>query len=256
MLLEISPTHPALLPLFDPQIANHPMLFATLLDHNPGHAFVDDVAAPTQGMVQTNGRLLFFSQQADQSFFDEGVAHIKQTSHVALIWSATAYPRLQIPPADKTIQRLAFPQHDNTASLARFQRPLPAGLALRPLTKELLERCEWREEIESFCGRLDNFVAHGFGLCLMQGDDILSEAYAPFVGQERIEIGVVTNEAHRGKGYGAITCAALIQTCLERGLAPYWSCDADNTASAHLARKLGFHDEHPYEIRLYRGLPK
>jgi len=76
------------------------------------------------------------------------------------------------------------------------------------------------------------------------------------VGSRQAEIGVITAEAWRGHGYAAATCAQLIRMVRQRGLEPYWSCDADNVASAALARKLGFGPERDYEIRLYRGTSK
>jgi GNAT superfamily N-acetyltransferase len=188
-------------------------------------------------MIRTNESLVFFSRQASQEFFDQGLAHVKQFSHVALIWRPSA-SSLQISKADKTIQRLEFSTYgpDKLSFAGIKNSSLPEGFEFRVIDQDLLERCEWREEIENFCGSLENFLTHGFGVCLMQNNEIISESYAPFVGVHNVEIGAVTREAHRGHGYGAITCAHLIQTCLERGFEPYWSCDADNQASI----KLGF----------------
>lgn len=256
-MFEVSAVQPNLLALFDPEISNNPMLFATLLGHTPGRAFVDDTMNPSQCMVRTNEALIFFSQHASQAFLDQGFDHIKQFSYVALIWRSDSF-LLHIPKADKTIQRLEFSEYDsNNQFLASIKNDsLPAGFDFRVIDRELLERCEWREEIENFCGSLDNFLAHGFGVCLMRDNEIISEAYAPFVGEHNVEIGIVTRETQRGHGYAAITCAHLIQTCGERGLQPYWSCDAGNLGSVSLARKLGFQREREYEIRMYRGTPK
>jgi len=53
--------------------------------------------------------------------------------------------------------------------------PLPEGFEFRALDPGVLARCEWREMIEMACGSLDNFVAHGFGICLMRGEEIVAE---------------------------------------------------------------------------------
>ncbi len=256
-MLEISTTHSNLLSMFDPQISNNPMLFATLLGHAPGRAFVDDAINPSQCMIRTNEALVFFSKQVSQSFFDQGLDHIKQFGHVAIIWrSATS--ALQVPKADKTIQRLDYPEYDsNNQYLANIKNNgAPNGFEFRVIDKNLLEKCEWRKEIENFCGSIENFLVHGFGVCLIRDGEIISESYAPFVGVHTVELGAITRETYRGHGYAAITCSYLIQSCLERGLQPYWSCDADNLASVSLARKLGFQQEREYEIRMYRGSPK
>ena len=111
-------------------------------------------------------------------------------------------------------------------------------------------------DVESYCESLENFLAHGFGVCLVKDGEVVSEAYAPYVTTKNIELATLTKESHRGRGYAAITCAHFIQACQARSLAPYWSCDADNAASAKLARKLGFKNEREYEILMYRGMQK
>lgn len=92
------------------------------------------------------------------------------------------------------------------------------------------------------------------GLCLMQGDEIIVEAYVSSFGDRTAEIGAVTREAYRGRGYASIACAYLIEACEQRGYQPYWSCDADNLASIQVARKLGFRHEQAYQILEYSPL--
>ena len=119
---------------------------------------------------------------------------------------------------------------------------------------DLLARCEWRELVEGAHGSIDAFLEHGIGLCLMREDEILAEAYAPFIGGGVAEVGVVTSEAHRGQGLASIAIAWLAEVLAERGLAMYWSCDTDNEASVRVAGKLGFGPARPFGILLYRQL--
>jgi len=255
-MFEIPATHPSLPALFDAEIPNSPMLFAVLRGHNPGRAFVDEATNPSYCVIRTNEALVFLSQRAPQAFLDQMLTHLRQFSHVGLIWRpATA--RLRPAEATKIIQRREFPDcGSNSETLAGLESRLPDGFGLHLIDRNLLERCEWRPMIENACGSLDNFLAHGLGICLMRGNDIITEAYVPYWGMRQVEIGVVTNEAQRGHGYAAITCAHLIQTCRQRGFEPYWSCDADNKASVTLARKLCFQHDREYEIRMYRGTSK
>jgi GNAT superfamily N-acetyltransferase len=255
-MFEVSATHPSLPALFDAEIPNSPMLFAILLGHNPGRAFVDDVTHPSQAVIRTNEALVFLSQRAHQGFFDQMLAHLRQISHVGLIWRPAPSP-VRPAEATKIIRRLEFPQcGSNSETVAGLQSLLPDGFEIRLIDRSLLERCEWRPMIESACGSLDNFLAHGLGICLMRGNELITEAYAPFWGIREVELGVVTSAAHRGHGYAAITCAHLIQTCRQHGFEPYWSCDADNLASVSLGHKLGFQREREYEMRMYRGTTK
>jgi RimJ/RimL family protein N-acetyltransferase len=122
---------------------------------------------------------------------------------------------------------------------------------VRAIDRELLERCEWRDDMASYCGSLENFLHNDLGLCLMDRDETIVEAYASAFGATYAEIGAITHEPYRGKGYAPIAVAYLIETLEQRGYHAYWSCDIDNPASAQVARKLGFRIERSYEIWEY-----
>jgi RimJ/RimL family protein N-acetyltransferase len=85
----------------------------------------------------------------------------------------------------------------------------------------------------------------------MQGEEIIVKAYVSSFGDRTAEIGAVTRQAYRGRGYAPITCAYLIEACELRGYQAYWSCDADNPASIRVAQKLGFRQEKAYQILEY-----
>jgi RimJ/RimL family protein N-acetyltransferase len=256
-MIEVQATHPNLSALFDRKIPNNPILFATLMGHTPGRAWVDDPDNPSQCVVRVNGSLVFISTGADQAFLEEGFETIKQFSHVVFVWRQ-GESTLQIPKADRILQRLEFTEYDAESQPVAdlIDGGLADGFEIRDIDKELVETLDSREDIENYCGSLENFLAHGFGICLMQNGEIVSEAYAPFVTARNAELATFTRETHRGHGYATKTCAHFLKTCRKRGLEPYWSCDADNLASVGLARKLGFRHEREYEILLYRGAQK
>jgi len=252
-MIEIPIDYQKMAKLFADDIPNRPMLFSILLGHNPGRAVVNEAAHPSQCMIRTNDALVFVSRQVDQEFLGQALAYLRRSGHVGLIW----HPGVQdLDPgkADRIVPRIAFSECTSQGSdLEKIEVNLPAGFELRSLDLELLQRCEWKPAIQAACGSLDNFLAHGFGVCLMNDDEIISEAYAPFWGEAEVEIGVVTHADHQVHGYAALTCAHLVQECRRRGAEPYWSCEIDNLASAKLARKLGFTGERRYELRLYRA---
>jgi RimJ/RimL family protein N-acetyltransferase len=256
-MFEVPATHPDLSALFDPEISNNPMLFATLLGHAPGRAWVDDLSNPLQCMVRINGLLVFLSRDATQAFLEEGLDVIKQFSHVGLVWRPGA-SNLQIPKADRILARIEFTEYDSESQFIAnlIKGGLPDGFEIRDIDEELIEKIESREEIKIYGGSLENFLVHGFGVCLTNKAEIISEAYTPFVTTKNAELGIATKETHRGHGYATITCAYFIETCRKRGLEPYWSCDADNLASLSLARKLGFKNERAYDIQMYKGTPQ
>jgi GNAT superfamily N-acetyltransferase len=260
-MMDCPATHPALPALFDPHVPDHPALWAVFEGRHAGRAVMDDVRRPSQVVVRTDACLTYCSRDVSATFLTAAIAHLRQIGPIWLIWpSATSSPQVT-PPPTAVIRRLGFSDCDpHSALLADWRRRVPDGFAIRPIDRELLARCEWRSDMEFYCGSVDSFLANGIGLCLMQGDatgvaadgipvaEILVEAYASSLGRTHAEIGAVTREAHRGRGYAPIACAYLIDECARRGYQAYWSCDADNPASARVAHKLGFRHEQAYLI--------
>ncbi len=92
-----------------------------------------------------------------------------------------------------------------------------------------------------FWNSYDDFNQSGGGFTLMLDNHIpASTAFASFVLDNKLEIGIETAKAYHGMGYGALTCSALIDFCLTVGLEPVWSCNSTNIGSRKLAEKLGF----------------
>jgi GNAT superfamily N-acetyltransferase len=244
--------HPALPALFDPTVPDNPVLWAVLKGRHAGRAVVDDAQNPSQCVLRTDAVLTFASRRVSQPFLDEAIVHFRRTGPVWLVWPATPSSRLLAPEAAHVAGRIEFTDCDpRSPVLVALRRRLPDGFEVRPIDRQLIERCEWRSDMEFYCGSLDNFTVNGMGLCLMRGDEIIVEAYASSLGEAQAEIGAVTREAYRGRGYAPIACAYLIEVLDRRGYRAYWSCGADNPASARVARKLGFRHEKPYQILEY-----
>jgi RimJ/RimL family protein N-acetyltransferase len=119
------------------------------------------------------------------------------------------------------------------------------------MDEAVLGRCLWRDLMTSAYGTQERFLQHGIGLCLMAGHEICSEAYAVFFGGGRVEIGVITHEAYRQRGYATVACQHLIKHCETQGYPTYWSCEQDNVASAATARKLGYQVQKEYQWLYY-----
>ena len=236
-------------------IPDHPALWAVLKGRHTGCVIVDDAEHPTQCVLRTDAALTYSSRKIGQAFLHEAIVHFQKVGPIWLIWQPAMSARVVAPQADQIVERLEFYDYDlHSAVLTELRQSLPAGFELRPIDRQLLERCEWRSDMEFYCGSLDNFLVNGLGLCLMQGDEVIVEVYVSSFGDTHAEIGAVTREARRGRGYAPITCAYLIEVCEQRGYHAYWSCDVDNPASARVARKLGFRQEKAYQVLEYRHL--
>jgi RimJ/RimL family protein N-acetyltransferase len=254
-MIEYPAGSPLLQDLFDPDTPNSPALWAVLKGNHPGQALVDDERAPSQCALRTGAALSYFNPQTTQAFLDQAVAHFRQVGPIWLVWPHRTSLR---PPAIEhatTIHRVEFYDYDpRSETLTELKKQLPAGCSIQSVDRPLLEQCEWRTEMEFYAGSLDNFLTHGIGLCLLQGDEILVEAYASALGKKRAEIGAITREPYRGRGYAPVACAYLVERCEQRGYQAYWSCDADHHASIRVAEKLGFQRSRAYQIHEYDPL--
>jgi GNAT superfamily N-acetyltransferase len=106
--------------------------------------------------------------------------------------------------------------------------------------KVLFEKMQGSVVPRYFWNSADDFCSQGIGFSLLIGDQPVSTAYSAYLHHRQLELGIETTEVYRGKGYALLTCAALIDYCLENGYEPVWSCRLENTGSYLLAQKLGF----------------
>lgn len=140
------------------------------------------------------------------------------------------------------------------AALARFAAALPPGYGLRPMGRE-----EYRQALASGWGARDlcaqfaderDYCRRGLGVAVLQEGRLVAGASSYTVYRGGIEIEIDTHPDHRRRGLARACGAALMLECLKRGLYPSW--DAQNPASAALAKSLGyrFDREYPvYEVR-------
>jgi RimJ/RimL family protein N-acetyltransferase len=96
----------------------------------------------------------------------------------------------------------------------------------------------------------DQFAEKGIGFSLCYKGKLASTAYAAFVMDRKLELGIETVKEYRGRGFAIHVCTALIDYCIENGYEPVWACKLENTQSFRLAQKLGF--EPVAEIPYYR----
>ncbi|MBN1631851.1 MAG: GNAT family N-acetyltransferase [Thermoleophilia bacterium] len=85
-----------------------------------------------------------------------------------------------------------------------------------------------------------HFRDDGVGFTLVCDGEPISTAFSSFRHDHKLELGIETLKAQRGKGYAQCVCARLIDYCLERRLEPVWSCRLGNRGSYELALRLGF----------------
>jgi GNAT superfamily N-acetyltransferase len=100
----------------------------------------------------------------------------------------------------------------------------------------------WKDE--------NDFLENGIGYSLLYKGELAATAYAAFIINNKLEIGIETVDTYRGKGFAEKVCSALVDYCLPKNYEPVWACRLENTGSYKLAQKLGF--EVSKEIPFYR----
>lgn len=240
---------PELRALFDVDQPLAIRCFAVLDGSIRGRIWTDDLVHPTWGAVQEVAfNTLFLGGQPNVALVRLLVATQRQDAGVALaLWPHHVYNELLPPAPDFDGWALGFthcaPAADPVPELA-----VPAGCALRPVDATWFLRCRYRHHYLANFGNAARALARGFGFCVVQGQELLSEAFAADSALGMVEIGTITGEPQRGRGLATLCCAKLIRECETRGYRTYWNCAKDNLASANLARKLGYQTEKAYRF--------
>jgi GNAT superfamily N-acetyltransferase len=233
-------------PLFDGDLPNRPMLESVLADRNPGWVFADAPERPAAAVVVSRYSFTYLGGRPDRALLDFAFAHSTPADAPLVICPSdgAALPADLIA-SGRLIDRIEFSRIEPTWTV-----PLrvPEGCALRPMTLELLEQCLWKKEVLADCGTLQRFLEIGFGVCGVMNGLVVSEAYASVPGDRANEIGAIVRPEFRRHGLAYATCAALIDECRHRGYETIWSCHRTNEASARTARKLGYQRERPYRF--------
>jgi GNAT superfamily N-acetyltransferase len=237
-----------LIPLFNRDQPHGTWIFSTLEGKTLGKAFVDDPSDPQQCFLTLNFlNVTCPSDAIDQEWLNQGVIELHRKGAVTLNWTLPVAGRLQCPPT-LAVERDCLDFHARSPDAPQ---PIPQAYQLRHMDEELLMRCLWVDALLTAYGTIENFLRHGFGLCLMLNDEICCEAYATFFDAGIFDLGVVTHESHRRQGLATLTCQHLIELCEKRGYSTSWSCYADNLASVACAKKLGYRQSRAYQWLQY-----
>ncbi|MCE1201541.1 MAG: GNAT family N-acetyltransferase [Bacteroidia bacterium] len=122
-----------------------------------------------------------------------------------------------------------------------IDRPLlPPGFNIEAVNAATFDSFEGIVVPKGFWNNSEEFLKGGAGFCVMEGDRAVATAFSAFLLDGFLELGIETRASHRGRGMAWHCCASLIDYSLRNGLEPVWACRLENTASMHLAQKLGF----------------
>lgn len=255
MIQRLAPEHHhRVLPLLGPADAvNALSINAILAGTNRGAVYVDDPEQPRSALIDQTGIVSFFVGEPNNPaflgdfdrFLDSQLAPDTHAAcggdtFIGVLHSAAWQDALAPVLAART------PEADEECYFAHnarvpVQPVLPAGFAVIRIDAALAANGDIVECLLESWPDIERFRAGGIGYAVMQSDRAVSLAFSCAVWSERHEINVLTfDDDDQGRGFATSACAAWLADAYRARITPHWTAMASNTASLHLARKLGF----------------
>lgn len=237
--------------------------------NSPAKIWVDDVTAPRSAFLWDKTHSLYAGGDTGNADFNDGLRQLiddvilpeaeredlgmfkvyaNQPEWVTLLWNGTG--ELQ-----KGKRRSLFVLNADDYQPANA---LLENFSLHPITPELLNNLSLknidnlREEIGSCWNSLDQFLAAGFGFCLLHGsDEIVAWCTAEYVSGKTCGVGIETVEEFQGRGLATLAARAFAGHALQGGWTVHWDSWFYNTPSIMVAQKAGFRKVLDYSITLW-----
>ncbi len=128
-----------------------------------------------------------------------------------------------------------------------WRKEVPPGFCMVQIDGELLRRTTLKniDEVTDWTKKTWNstkdFLENGFGFCLVHNSTLVSWCLADCVSSTKCEIGIVTDEDYRRRGFATATVAATVEYCLQQGFTEIgWHTGTTNVGSYKTAEKVGF----------------
>lgn len=239
--------------LISPLMPTRPRAVAVLDDVLSGRVWTDDPEAPTAVLVIEDADGTVFGGGALTADSIRAALNGVETSSRDLIFgfASSDDPMRTMVPADPYWRGEAIDFTDRLAPAdedALVQGDLPDGARLVRLDASLLPLTEWYEDAIHAVGSAERWEQVGLGYAVMLGERMVAEAMAGPRCRGLLEMGVVTREDHRRRGFGTLVSRLTARACEQRGDRVWWNANADNAPSLAIARRIGFSQERRYDL--------
>ncbi|WP_229106798.1 GNAT family N-acetyltransferase [Paenibacillus sp. 1001270B_150601_E10] len=221
-----------------------------VLDRNqPGKILVNNMDHPTAGLViSQGGKYYLFGEEQDSTFYGEILEFLSNPEHHSHFYDLYCS-------SDAWLHKIKDDLINNVVELKRShyileenmnnsddRNNLSSSFEVREVNPELFDK--YRDEVDFsyslLWGSGEAYIEKAFGYGIVNDLGYVGACHTFYIGGGYIEPDILTVEAYRKQGIAYKLCMEFIRHSRERGLVPYWDCDAGNIASHHLARKLGF----------------
>ena len=132
---------------------------------------------------------------------------------------------------------------------------LPDGAQLVRLDATRLPLTAWYDDTLFAFGSVERWEEHGIGYAVVIDGRVVAESVAGPRSRRTLEMGVVTDEQHRRRGFGTLVSLAVARACEERGDQVWWNANAGNEPSIRIARRIGFRRERRYDLVACHATP-
>jgi len=123
------------------------------------------------------------------------------------------------------------------------EKNIPKKLDIKSTNKNEYDNMKGSVIPSKFWNNSNEFLEKGVGFSLYHDNNLATTAFSAFITETKLELGMETLPAFRGKGFAQYICSALIDYCIENNYEPIWACRSENIGSYKLAIKLGFEEE-------------
>jgi len=240
--------HGIVRPIFADIGDNRAHVFAAIEGNSIGRIFVDNEEQPTTALISLgwcflggNEKNNEFNHELKELFVSEIMPKLDDGHFMVYSFSDEWKQILDEMLKEYNVSRINRTVLDLDPDLFRerhcgWRERIPEGYSIQRIDSQLAEGLPG---VDSSWGSVDNFLAKGFGFCVMKDDKIISRCSTVHVGGRRTETAIKTDEEYRRQGFATLAACAYIEYCLESNLLPEWGCFY-NEASGLIAEKLGF----------------
>ncbi|MDH5396854.1 MAG: GNAT family N-acetyltransferase [Cyclobacteriaceae bacterium] len=242
-------------------------LFARSVVENfvSGTVYVDDIDNPTTFyVVHPYGMSLLFGKNDNKEFNQEFKKYALNNNNIrdSHEWMQ-AYPKQWDSTLKKLFADCSIKSSENNSNLTKniIELNTRVNFKFDPIKYQDLKKeitppqvpaiKTGKSEFENMQGNViplnfwndtNDFLENAIGYSTYYENELACTAFAAYIMDNFLELGMETVAKFRGKGLAQYTCSKLIDYCLENNYEPIWACRLENIGSHKLAQKLGFTD--------------
>lgn len=230
---------------------------------NPGRIFVDNIDAPTSGVIWmgNNDGFFFIGNERNKKFNNE-LNHFVDTvitpeaKKVELSWFEGIGNHYKWDDTIKSVfanrrlgswkQRVYTLEKNDYKS--NFNLMIEEGYDIVEINEELFKNRNksinnidfLHSQIAESWSSASSFFRKGIGYCVIYRNKIVSICISSFVVDNVHCIAIETLEEHQGKKLAQKVALAYVEDCMRNNFIPYWDCMESNKPSIAVAERIGF----------------